>query len=62
MPRQVYKVRPHHPLVLVAAFVFICFGIGQISASFNALQRHIDDYENLAKRELIPVKKETALT
>lgn len=35
---------------------------GQISASFNALQRHIDEYENLAKRELIPVKKETALT
>ncbi|KAG2209934.1 hypothetical protein INT47_003369 [Mucor saturninus] len=35
---------------------------GQISASFNALQRHIDDYESLAKRELIEVKKETALT
>ncbi|KAI9336253.1 hypothetical protein BD770DRAFT_401780 [Pilaira anomala] len=35
---------------------------GQISVSFNALQRHIDEYENLAKRELIPVKKETALT
>ncbi|CEP07862.1 hypothetical protein [Parasitella parasitica] len=35
---------------------------GQISASFNALQRSIDDYDNLAKRELIPVKKETALT
>ncbi|KAG2204280.1 hypothetical protein INT46_004538 [Mucor plumbeus] len=35
---------------------------GQISASFNTLQRSIDDYDNLAKRELIPVKKETALT
>ncbi|KAI8637465.1 putative v-SNARE protein Bos1 [Parasitella parasitica] len=35
---------------------------GQISVSFNALQRSIDDYDNLAKRELIPVKKETALT
>ncbi|KAI7901278.1 uncharacterized protein BX663DRAFT_515486 [Cokeromyces recurvatus] len=35
---------------------------GQISASFNALQRSIDEYEHLAKRELIPVKKETALT
>ncbi|KAG0736549.1 hypothetical protein G6F57_009391 [Rhizopus arrhizus] len=35
---------------------------GQISASFNSLQRSIDDYENLAKREMIAVKKETALT
>ncbi|KAI9470073.1 MAG: hypothetical protein EXX96DRAFT_588706 [Benjaminiella poitrasii] len=35
---------------------------GQISVSLNGLQRSIDDYENLAKRELIPVKKETALT
>ncbi|KAI8987837.1 hypothetical protein BDF20DRAFT_852479 [Mycotypha africana] len=35
---------------------------GQISASFNSLQRSIEDYENIAKRELIPVKKETALT
>ncbi|KAI8980837.1 hypothetical protein BDB01DRAFT_795801 [Pilobolus umbonatus] len=35
---------------------------GQISAAFNALQRSIDDYDNMAKRELIAVKKETALT
>ncbi|KAI9277809.1 hypothetical protein BY458DRAFT_504129 [Sporodiniella umbellata] len=35
---------------------------GQISASFNSLQRSVDDYENLAKREMIAVKKETALT
>ncbi|RCH92159.1 protein transport protein bos1 [Rhizopus azygosporus] len=35
---------------------------GQISASFNTLQRSIDDYENLAKREMVPLKKETALT
>ncbi|KAF7727884.1 protein transport protein bos1 [Apophysomyces ossiformis] len=35
---------------------------GQISAAFNSLQRSIDDYENLAKREMIAVKKETALT
>ncbi|OBZ86160.1 Protein transport protein bos1 [Choanephora cucurbitarum] len=35
---------------------------GQISASFNTLQRSIDEYEQLAKREMIPVKKETALT
>lgn len=36
--------------------------LGQISASFNTLQRSIDDYENLAKREMVPLKKETALT
>lgn len=36
--------------------------VGQIAASFNTLQRSIDEYDNLAKRELIPVKKETALT
>ncbi|KAI7856994.1 hypothetical protein BDC45DRAFT_501469 [Circinella umbellata] len=35
---------------------------GQISASFNTLQRSIDDYDNLAKREDVPLKKETALT
>ncbi|KAI8143197.1 hypothetical protein BJV82DRAFT_515186 [Fennellomyces sp. T-0311] len=35
---------------------------GQISASFNTLQRSIDDYDNLAKREVVAVKKETALT
>ncbi|KAL1928015.1 hypothetical protein VTP01DRAFT_3420 [Rhizomucor pusillus] len=35
---------------------------GQISASFNTLQRSIDDYDNLAKRELVAVKKETALS
>ncbi|KAI8382360.1 hypothetical protein BD560DRAFT_386343 [Blakeslea trispora] len=34
---------------------------GQISAAFNTLQRSIDDYDQLAKREMIPVKKETAL-
>ncbi|KAI8391769.1 uncharacterized protein BYT42DRAFT_207926 [Radiomyces spectabilis] len=35
---------------------------GQITASFNSLQRSIDDYDNLAKRELIATKKETAQT
>ena len=35
---------------------------GQITASFNTLQRSIDDYDNLAKREVVAVKKETALT
>ncbi|KAI9268933.1 hypothetical protein BDA99DRAFT_503022 [Phascolomyces articulosus] len=35
---------------------------GQISASFNTLQRSIDDYDNLAKREDVAVKKETALS
>ncbi|KAG2221971.1 hypothetical protein INT45_010495 [Circinella minor] len=35
---------------------------GQISASFSTLQRSIDDYDNLAKREDVPLKKETALT
>ncbi|KAI9494486.1 hypothetical protein BDB00DRAFT_761709 [Zychaea mexicana] len=35
---------------------------GQISASFSTLQRSIDDYVNLAKREDVAVRKETALT
>lgn len=61
MLRLGYKVRTLH-LSMRHGKVFIRFHIGQISASFNALQRHIDEYENLAKRELIPVKKETALT
>ncbi|KAI8099639.1 uncharacterized protein BX664DRAFT_321792 [Halteromyces radiatus] len=35
---------------------------GQIAASFSSLQRSIDDYDNLAKREMVAVKKETAIT
>ncbi|KAL0082381.1 hypothetical protein J3Q64DRAFT_1228685 [Phycomyces blakesleeanus] len=35
---------------------------GQISVSFSSFQRSIDDYENIAKREMVAVKKETALT
>lgn len=60
MPRQVYKVNKikYNKLLL---FITI-LSLGQISASFNSLQRSIDDYENLAKREMIAVKKETALT
>lgn len=58
MPRQVYKVNKINKLLL---FITI-LSLGQISASFNSLQRSIDDYENLAKREMIAVKKETALT
>jgi hypothetical protein len=38
------------------------FETGQISASFTSLQRSIDDYDNLAKREMVAVKKETAVT
>ncbi|CDS11968.1 hypothetical protein LRAMOSA04164 [Lichtheimia ramosa] len=34
---------------------------GQITAAFSTLQRSIDDYDNLAKREMVTVKKETAL-
>ncbi|KAI8887687.1 V-snare-domain-containing protein [Backusella circina FSU 941] len=35
---------------------------GQISVSLGGLQRSIDEYESVARGELIPVKKETALT
>jgi Golgi SNAP receptor complex protein 2 len=35
---------------------------GQISASLASLTRTLDDYETLAKRELIPAKKEKAGT
>ncbi|KAI5777009.1 synaptobrevin [Geopyxis carbonaria] len=33
---------------------------GQISASLTSLARTIDDYDSMARRELIPVKKEKA--
>lgn len=33
---------------------------GQISASLAAMQRTIDDYDSMAKRELIKVKQEKA--
>ncbi|KAI7865929.1 hypothetical protein BDF14DRAFT_1875416 [Spinellus fusiger] len=34
---------------------------GQISASFNAFQKSIDDYDTIAKRELVAAKREVAL-
>lgn len=34
--------------------------IGQISASLTSFSRTIDDYSELAKRELIPAKQEKA--
>jgi hypothetical protein len=33
---------------------------GQISASLAAMQRTIDDYDSMAKREMIKVKQEKA--
>jgi len=36
------------------------FNLGQISASLIALKRTIDDYDSLAKREMILVKQEKA--
>lgn len=33
---------------------------GQISASLASLSRTLDDYEEMARRELIPAKKEKA--
>ena len=34
------------------------FFIGQISASFSAMQRTIDDYDSMTKREIIKAKQE----
>lgn len=34
---------------------------GQLTASLAAFSRTIDDYENIAKRELVPAKQEKAL-
>jgi hypothetical protein len=61
MPRLVYKVK-HLQKRMFEKCCANATELGQISASFNALQRSIDEYDNLAKRELIPVKKEIALT
>jgi hypothetical protein len=33
---------------------------GQISASLSAMQRTIDDYDSMAKREMIKLKQEKA--
>lgn len=33
---------------------------GQITAVFNALQRSIEEYDSLAKREMIVLKRDTA--
>ena len=38
--------------------VFELFFIGQISASFSAMQRTIDDYDSMTKREIIKAKQE----
>jgi hypothetical protein len=35
--------------------------LGQISASLAAMQRTIDDYDSMAKREMIKAKQEKAL-
>ena len=35
-------------------------GLGQISASLAALHRTIEDYDSMAKRELIKAKQEKA--
>ena len=35
--------------------------VGQISAGFTALERTIDEYDSLARREIILVKQEKAL-
>ena len=34
--------------------------LGQISASLAAMQRTIDDYDSMAKREMIKTKQEKA--
>jgi hypothetical protein len=39
----------------------IFIGSGQVSASLSAMQRTIDDYDSMAKREMIKVKQEKAL-
>lgn len=36
--------------------------LGQISASLAALNRTIDDYDSMAKREMIKAKQEKAYT
>ena len=38
--------------------VFEFFYIGQISASLSAMQRTIDDYDSMTKREIIKAKQE----
>jgi hypothetical protein len=40
--------------------VFDRFSAGQISASLAAMHRTIDDYDSMAKREMIKAKQEKA--
>ena len=38
--------------------IILIFFIGQISASLSAMQRTIDDYDSMTKREIIKAKQE----
>ena len=41
--------------------VFLRFLIGQISASLAAMHRTVEDYDSMAKREIIKAKQEKAM-
>ena len=47
-------------LQLTNQSIFEPLFIGQISASFSAMQRTIDDYDSMTKREIIKAKQEKA--
>jgi hypothetical protein len=43
-----------------AELIRICMYAGQISASLSAMHRTVDDYDSMAKREIIKAKQEKA--
>ena len=40
---------------------FFCLWSGQISASLAAMNRTVEDYDSMAKREMIKAKQEKAM-
>ena len=46
--------------LIVCMCFFVWVWVGQVSASLAALQRTIDDYDSMAKREIMKTKQEKA--
>ena len=40
--------------------IFVLYMVGQISASLAAMNRTVDDYDSMAKREMMKAKQEKA--
>ena len=50
-----------HAGLALTASLLSCVIIGQISASLAAMHRTVEDYDSMAKREIIKAKQEKAM-